>query len=575
MNESSATLISKARLFGDYFEFDVYTEEKHEKRTAAIAAFNNNFVVAVPPGINSLRTILQGSVSINLKIHQRMMAHDYKSVNLTILGGEDLTTLEDAFKELYDIDVLDLSRTESHKIKVMDRAFKNIRVKTIKFGDLDFNKVKSIVGAFEQAHIDELDLSSMESEVKFKASSIFRLANIKKLKINNGAFKNCDYLDGAFECVEIDELDITGMNVSTVTNVEGLFDGARITSMVGYDTLSFEKVDRIVGMFQKFKCDKLDVSNICTDRVLSLDYMFLGFEGEITGIEQWNTSLVESMCSVFEDAKIRNIDVSGLNFSRVTNITGMFSGIIADTVKMNNITFPSVAYAKGIFENSKIRELYFNNNTFHILDKLIDTFSRMENNILHIENLQAEVLIALDCTFTKIKSDTGIDISTWVIPNLVWFDTTFTYADVPYINLSNLKLDKLVTIKNLFNYCTTMSDNIKFEGFEAKYLIIFLHSFMELHGEKLDMSWLVGERLEQTLALFKKCHVKNIDLTNFKPQEAYRLRTDQMFDSCESMVNTVAGELDARDFTITNTLMNAVEKVLRDERLRLIQGEET
>ena len=182
MNESSATLISKARLFGDYFEFDVYNN-KHEKYTAAIAAFNNNFVVAVPPGINSLRTILQGSVSINLKIHQRMMAHDYKSVNLTILGGEDLTTLEDAFKELYDIDVLDLSRIESHKIKAMDRAFKNIRVRTIKFGDIDFHKVKSIVGAFEQAHIDELDLSSMQSEVRFKASNIFYLANIIKQEI--------------------------------------------------------------------------------------------------------------------------------------------------------------------------------------------------------------------------------------------------------------------------------------------------------------------------------------------------------------------------------------------------------
>lgn len=575
MNESSATLISKARLFGDYFEFDVYNDDKQEKRTAAIAAFNNNFVVAVPPGISSLRTILQGRVSINLKIHQRMMAHDYKSVNLTILGGEDLTTLEDAFKELYDIDVLDLSRIESHKIKVLDRAFKNIRVGTIKFGDIDFHKVKSIVRAFDQAHVDELDLSSMKSEVKFKASELFQLAKIRKLKINNDAFKNCDYLDSAFECAEIDELDITGMNVSTVTNAEGLFNGTKITSMIGYDTLRFENVDSIKGMFQKFKCDKLDVSNICTDRVLSLDYMFLGFEGEITGIEQWNTSLVDSMNSVFADAKVRNIDVSGWNFSRVTDIKEMFRGITADTVKMNNITFPSVSYAMNLFREAKIRELYFNNNTFHVLDKLISTFSRMENSILHIENLRAEVLITLDCTFTKIKSDTGIDISTWVIPNLVCFDTTFAYADVPYINLSNLKLDKLAAIKRIFNDCATMSENINFEGFEAKHLIIFLHSFVELHGERLDMSWLVGERLEQTIAMFKKCHVKNIDLINFKPQEAYRLDTDQMFDSCESMVKTIAGELDARDYRITNTLMNAIEKELRDERLRSIQGEET
>lgn len=122
--------------------------------------------------------------------------------------------------------------------------------------------------------------------------------------------------------------DIGKWNVSTVTTMEGMFQGA-------------DKFNQNIGGW--------DVSNVTT-----MENMFLFARAFNQDIGGWDVSNVENMDSMFQDVNTFNQDIGGWNVSSVTNMNSMFSNAHAFNQDISDWDVSSVTTMRGMFNDTRV-----------------------------------------------------------------------------------------------------------------------------------------------------------------------------------------------------------------------------
>ena len=273
------------------------------------------------------------------------------------------------------------------------------------FAKLDVSRYPSLLSfhdlnddANTQSSIDELRAASpIPSPSSCKKRCCWQLAFIllsilgeahgdqftsgDQLKI---AVDNCLFVDpsgvsccAVADCGPAGSDEMNTWNVSSVTNMEGLFSGAAIFN-ADISAWDVSAVTNMYGMFYKATAFSADISYWNTSSVTHMNYMFYeasafianisdwdvssvintynmfwGAENFNANISDWDVSSVEYMGGMFGGAKAFNADISGWDVSNVIEMGSMFRGSTAFGANISCWNTKNLIYMDGIFKGAE------------------------------------------------------------------------------------------------------------------------------------------------------------------------------------------------------------------------------
>ncbi|EDH3594482.1 BspA family leucine-rich repeat surface protein [Listeria monocytogenes] len=146
-------------------------------------------------------------------------------------------------------------------------------------------------------------------------------------------------------------LDLSNLDTSDVTSMQAMFSESRATSLnlSNFDT---RKVTNMYCMFQGSHVPNLDLSNFDTRNVKDMGWMFnLSHTTRSIDVSSFDTSKVTNMNSMFRDTDglISSLDLSNFDTSNVTDMRYMFRGSTASTIDMSSFNTSKVINMSDMF----------------------------------------------------------------------------------------------------------------------------------------------------------------------------------------------------------------------------------
>ena len=236
--------------------------------------------------------------------------------------------------------LLSVDQWGSIEWKSMSRAFKRAENLVINATDTpDISDVTSMEEAFYGAKYFDNNLSSWNTSNVTNMSGLFAGA----INFDNGGqpltWNTSKVTDMSNMFADISSLqngptsfnqDISGWNVSSVTNMYGMFNGAESFNQdIGGWNVS--NVTSMCNMFQRAKSFNKNIGSWNVPNVTDMGSMFSGFNDRVSFNNggqplAWNTSKVTDMSKMFQSAISFNQNIGKWDVSKVTNMSGMFSG---------------------------------------------------------------------------------------------------------------------------------------------------------------------------------------------------------------------------------------------------------
>ena len=227
---------------------------------------------------------------------------------------------------------------------------------------LDTSRITSAEGAFaraiiENSAINQLDLSQitnmtrMFQGAKIKVSlSDFDVSNVTNME---EMFRGATFSQGA---------TLLGWDVSSVTNMSGMFRDSRDPS--GFSSWDVSQVTDMSHMFQN-TCSIDDITAWDVSNVKNMNYMFANILQYHRGgpshcfytsdmfnqpIGIWDVSNVETMQGMFSSSKGFNQPLENWNVAKVTDMSYMFNSACFNQ-PLNDWDVSNVHSMKGMFRN--------------------------------------------------------------------------------------------------------------------------------------------------------------------------------------------------------------------------------
>ena len=109
-------------------------------------------------------------------------------------------------------------------------------------------------------------------------------------------------------------------------------------------------------MFQFSISLDLDLSNLDTSNVRSMEGMFLDAKLSNVNLENFNTKMVKTMKSIFNGTKIKDLDISNFDFRNVESMELSFANLKVDFLDLSN-PFHKVKNLTSVFLHSTFNQL--------------------------------------------------------------------------------------------------------------------------------------------------------------------------------------------------------------------------
>ena len=204
----------------------------------------------------------------------------------------------------------------------------------------------------------------------------------------NGAF-HTDYaesMESMFRnCTQLKSLDVSQLVTSRVRSMESMFSGCAVESL---DIRHFDtsKVEDMSYMFDSCRyLTSLDLQNFNTENVTNMRDMFsMTSQLKELDITSFDTSRVTEMRFMFSYSGLESLDLSHFDTSRVTAISYMFSGSkTLHTVDTTGWDTSQVVYMDGVFSDCRDLEtvvgiLNWDTSRVEHHDQFMDEGTRIE-----------------------------------------------------------------------------------------------------------------------------------------------------------------------------------------------------
>lgn len=148
--------------------------------------------------------------------------------------------------------------------------------------------------------------------------------------------------------------DLYNMRTSNGTNMTGLFYHCKAPEL-DLRNLDTSKVTSMQYMFE-YCSSSVNVDGWDTSNVTTMSYMFDHFTGSVD-ISKLNTSSVTSVNSVFYYTNTDNIILTGLSFPKCTKLESMFSNASGTTLDLSSWDISNITNMNSMFSNAKIKKI--------------------------------------------------------------------------------------------------------------------------------------------------------------------------------------------------------------------------
>lgn len=161
------------------------------------------------------------------------------------------------------------------------------------------------------------------------------------------------------------EIDLSNIDTSRVKTMDLMFSG------IGLETLDLSSLDTsnvtsMAGMFMMTALKDLNLSNLDTSNVTSMGMMFTYCSSlESIDFSDFNTSNVIDMQMMFYGcSSLKTLNLSSFDTSKVTNVSSLFYGTTnLTTLDISNASFDSVTNASNIYNSSGVKTIYVKDET--------------------------------------------------------------------------------------------------------------------------------------------------------------------------------------------------------------------
>ena len=224
------------------------------------------------------------------------------------LDTSKVTNMYAMFKDLSNVNILDVTRFDTSKVTNMGSMFENVS----KITNLDVT------------HFDTINVMYMNSMFK-------GMFNLKHLDVTHFNTISVNRMDSMFEGLSnLTELDVTKFNTSNVINMSAMFNG--MSKLTNLDVTHFDtsKVWNMSFMFYNLaNIRDIDVIHFNTSKTLNMDFMFRGMSN-LTNLDvsHFDTSKVFSMLGMFENlSELTSLDISNFDTTKVKNMNNILFGL--------------------------------------------------------------------------------------------------------------------------------------------------------------------------------------------------------------------------------------------------------
>lgn len=186
-------------------------------------------------------------------------------------------------------------------------------------------------GMFKSAHINEIILGENESNRFSKllsTSEMFAFAELPAIDFRRLLGNRLIDAMGMFMDAKIHGtnsiIDLRGMDMSSVNNINMMFNRAEVNKIV-LDDLHFSKVDGIDRAFSYLKAETLSLRNIKFDSLRFTNLLFSASEIHELNIENIDFSRLENCDYLFYASDIEMANAKGFKLSTVPTLKEAFS----------------------------------------------------------------------------------------------------------------------------------------------------------------------------------------------------------------------------------------------------------
>ena len=249
---------------------------------------------------------------------------------------------------------LDLSSFDTSKVENMESMFYQAKAKTIDISSFDTSSVNNMTAMFsDMPNLLELDVSHFDTSNVMSMNSMFHKLDVGEIDLSNFNTENVEDFFAMFNSAKIDNLDLSSFNMYNAWEASQMFENFEGNNL----TLP---TDIYIGilMFTGAKINELDFTSY---NIIRLPYylgeLFMGFEGDLVNISNWNVddpdSYHYSTSSMFEGAKIDNLIMTGLGFYSIEDISYMFKNAEIPNLNLSDFAPDYVDESVGMFEGFK------------------------------------------------------------------------------------------------------------------------------------------------------------------------------------------------------------------------------
>lgn len=309
---------------------------------------------------------------------------------------------------------------------------------------------------------------------------------------------NATTLQKAFyDCLTLKSLDLNSWDTKNVENLQSTFNG-----MLGLESISVRNwnTGKVTTMRATFQCcvklTTLDLTGWTTDQVKTMYGMFSGLTSyggpmslsEIIGIEDWNTSLVDTMATMFQQcASLLNLNLAKWNIGSVNNMKAMFSSCASLTTigDTSNWETTSATDMGGMFygctslkildvsnwDVSKVKNfsgMFSCSSDYGTTPMIIDT--------LDVSNWNTSSATDMNSMFYGCKGPGSIDVSGWDVSKVKTFDHMFAHSYLTIGDISKWNVSTECTNLNAI-FHTVQNTALDVSGFDTSKVTVFNQMF--------------------------------------------------------------------------------------------------
>jgi len=219
--------------------------------------------------------------------------------------------------------------------------------------------------------------------------------------------------------LESDGVDVSFWDISALASLGYMFDYTRETCITGLQHWDVSQVKTFAYMFGFSRVDLTEASANALDTWdtsagIMMDGMFYSFTGQMSGLQRWNVSNIESFNSMFAFARVHltrelKNSLHMWNTSAATDMASMFDNFRGVVTGLSTWDVSHVHYFERMFTNTNVQ-----------------LTAQYDNSLEHWDTNQAE---SMKCMLFRFKGQIE-GLNKWNVSNVLDFKHMFQESNV-------------------------------------------------------------------------------------------------------------------------------------------------